>query len=117
MRLRPFPIALSICAALASLQPGAAQQKVTIVQYVQIMAGAGNFAAAEKGLDQYRGALGMTPEYLDALSWIGRGQLGSSQLRRCGKERHRRPEIMSRPVEVPQAGRRAASASGIGRRD
>lgn len=75
MRLRPLPIAVSICAALASLQPGAAQQKVTIVQYVQIMAGAGNFASAEKGLDQYRGALGMTPEYLDALSWIGRGQL------------------------------------------
>ncbi len=75
MRLRLLPIAVSVCAALGSLHPGAAQQKVTIVQYVQIMAGAGDFASAEKGLEQYRSALGMTPEYLDALSWIGRGQL------------------------------------------
>jgi len=40
------------------------------------MAMGGDFATAEKGLEQYRGALGITPEYLDALSWIGRGQLG-----------------------------------------
>jgi thiol-disulfide isomerase/thioredoxin len=78
MRLRLLPIAVSICTALASLQSGAAQQKVTIVQYVQIMAGAGDFASAEKGLEQYRGALGVTPEYLEALSWIGRGQLAHS---------------------------------------
>jgi thiol-disulfide isomerase/thioredoxin len=55
--------------------PEFAQQKVTIVTYVELATHAGDFTAAATALQQYRTALGMTPEYLEALSWIGRGQL------------------------------------------
>src|SRR5690348_6402291 len=67
------PEAIGLIALL--LQPAFAQQKLTIVQYVQATTQAGEFAAAENALGQYRKALGQTPEYLDALSWVGRGQL------------------------------------------
>ncbi len=53
-----------------------AQQRVSIVDFVTVTAGAGDFATAEKALGQYRTALGTTPEYIDALSWVGRGKLG-----------------------------------------
>src|SRR5579863_1945074 len=52
-----------------------AQQKVTIVEYVKVVAKAGDFASAEKALNHYRAAAGTTPEYIEALSWIGRAQL------------------------------------------
>jgi thiol-disulfide isomerase/thioredoxin len=55
---------------------GASAQQVTIVPYVQAAAAAGDFPAAMKALNQYRAAAGVTPEYIQALSWIGRGQLG-----------------------------------------
>jgi thiol-disulfide isomerase/thioredoxin len=51
------------------------QQTVTVVTYVRITATAGDFASAEKALNQYRAAAGTTPEYIEALSWIGRAQL------------------------------------------
>ncbi len=72
-RLQPVILAVCLCAAL--LLPGAAQQKVTIGMYVQLATQAGEFAAAENALAQYRKALGETPEYLDALAWLGRGEL------------------------------------------
>ena len=52
-----------------------AQQKVTVVAYVKLAATAGDFSSAEKALNQYRAAAGTTPEYIEALSWIGRAQL------------------------------------------
>jgi thiol-disulfide isomerase/thioredoxin len=70
-RLQP----LAIGAVALLLQPAFAQQRLTIVQYVQAATQAGEFAAAENALGQYRKALGQTPEYLDALAWVGRGQL------------------------------------------
>ncbi len=73
MRFSGPILAIFLCAGLAT--QGHGQQKVTLVPFVRITAMAGDFATAEKGLQQYRGALGVTPEYLDALSWIGRGQL------------------------------------------
>jgi thiol-disulfide isomerase/thioredoxin len=57
-----------------------AQQKITIVDYVKAALAAGNFTAAEKGLNQYRAAAGSTPEYIEGLSWLGRGQLARSDV-------------------------------------
>jgi thiol-disulfide isomerase/thioredoxin len=57
-----------------------AQQKVSIVVYVKTMSSMGDFAAAEKALSQYRVAAGVTPEYLEALSWIGRGRLAHKNI-------------------------------------
>lgn len=64
-----------LCAALAQPEFAQQQQKVTIGTYVQLATQAGDFAAAANALQQYRTALGMTPEYLDALAWIGRAEL------------------------------------------
>jgi len=78
MRFSGLISAIFLCAGLAAqgYAQQSGQQRVTLVPFVQVMAMGGDFATAEKGLEQYRGALGITPEYLDALSWIGRGQLG-----------------------------------------
>jgi thiol-disulfide isomerase/thioredoxin len=52
-------------------------QQITLVPFVQTAARAGDFATAEKVLQQYRAKAGITPEYLDALSWIGRIHLAN----------------------------------------
>ncbi len=52
-----------------------AQQKITVVEYVRAATAAGNFAAAEQGLAQFHKVAGTTPEYIEALSWIGRARL------------------------------------------
>jgi thiol-disulfide isomerase/thioredoxin len=57
-----------------------AQQQVTIAQYVQLTTRAGDYGAADKALAQYRAARGITPEYLDAFSRIGRARLASHNL-------------------------------------
>jgi thiol-disulfide isomerase/thioredoxin len=68
---------LSGCFVVAGFCAGliAQEQKVSIVTFVRVMALSGHFTEAQSGLEQYRKALGVTPEYLDALSWVGRGQL------------------------------------------
>jgi len=57
-----------------------AQQKVTIAVYVKAATAAGNFTAAEKGLSQYKSVAGVTPEYIEALSWIGRALLARHEV-------------------------------------
>ena len=70
---------LTVCLYAALVRPEfAQQQKVTISDYVLITTRAGDFASAESALKQYRAALGVTPEYLVALSSLGRAQLGRS---------------------------------------
>jgi thiol-disulfide isomerase/thioredoxin len=53
-----------------------AQQRVSIVDFVRAVATGGDLPTAEKALNQYKTALGTTPEYVEALSWIGRARLG-----------------------------------------
>ncbi len=78
---RLWPVILAACLVAAfSARQLFAQQKVTLVMYVQLMTQGGDFADAEKALGQYRAALGVTPEYLDALSWVGRGELAHHNL-------------------------------------
>jgi thiol-disulfide isomerase/thioredoxin len=62
-------IPLVLCCALF------AQQKVSIETYVKAAVTAGAYSAAETALQQYRTAAGTTPEYIEAFSWIGRGQM------------------------------------------
>jgi thiol-disulfide isomerase/thioredoxin len=62
-----------------------AQQKVTIAIYVKAATVAGDFAAAEKGLNQYKAVAGVTPEYIEALSWIGRARLARHDLPAAAK--------------------------------
>jgi thiol-disulfide isomerase/thioredoxin len=50
-----------------------------LVPLISSIVSAGNFGAAQNILDQYRRAAGVTPEYIEALSWIGRGELAKNQ--------------------------------------
>ena len=52
-------------------------QAPTIVDIVKEAALAGNFVQAEKELTAFKAAHGGTPQYLEAFSWIGRGQLAA----------------------------------------
>src|SRR5215472_2198317 len=52
-----------------------AQAPPTFISLVKKAALDGDFATAQKELDQYKAVKGQTPEYLEAWSWIGRGQL------------------------------------------
>jgi len=51
-----------------------------IVEDVQIAISNGNFQLAETELQEYRAHHEATPEYLEALSWMARAQLGAKQL-------------------------------------
>jgi thiol-disulfide isomerase/thioredoxin len=72
--MRLYCLFVAICLAVGHAETA------TIVPYVQVMAGAGNLAAAENALKQYRAAAGVTPEYIEAFSWIGRAQLAKHNL-------------------------------------
>lgn len=73
--LRTGAVFAGLCAAAVW-----AQQQVTLVDFVRGNDLAGNFAASEKGLAQYRSSRGITPEYLQALSWVGRDRLAHKDL-------------------------------------
>ena len=63
---------LVLCLSAGDVRP---QQKITIVDFVKAALAAGDFTSAGKGLTQYRAKAGATPEYIEALSWIGRGEM------------------------------------------
>jgi len=48
-----------------------------IIDDVRLALAQNNFSAAEAGLDAYRGRSGVTPEYIDAYSWMGRAALNA----------------------------------------
>jgi len=73
MRYKLVIFAISICCGSAQVaQP-------TLVPRVHKLALAGDFAAARLELEQYRTGHGPTPEYIEALSWVGRGELSKGQ--------------------------------------
>jgi thiol-disulfide isomerase/thioredoxin len=50
-------------------------QSANLVLLVETTAVSGDVATAQRFLDAYKKAAGVTPEYIEALSWIGRAQL------------------------------------------
>jgi len=50
-----------------------------IVEDVRLTLAQNNFSSAESELNAYKAKLGVTPEYLEALSWMGRAALGMEQ--------------------------------------
>ncbi|HYA18519.1 MAG TPA: TlpA disulfide reductase family protein [Bryobacteraceae bacterium] len=56
----------------------ACAQTPGLVPQVHAAVGAGDFATAGRLLAEYKTAHGATPEYIEAFSWIGRGQLQAS---------------------------------------
>jgi thiol-disulfide isomerase/thioredoxin len=59
---------------------GVAAQTPAIIVEVRGAIKANDFAAGDKLLSAYRGANGVTPDYLEALSWMGRGTLAVKNL-------------------------------------
>lgn len=57
-----------------------AQAPASIVADVRAAVAEGDFARAHTTLGAYRKARGVTPEMLEALSWVGRGALAAKQL-------------------------------------
>jgi thiol-disulfide isomerase/thioredoxin len=69
MRFSPFLIVLALS---TSAWAG-------IVEDVRLSLMQNNLPAAEAELNSYRGAFGVTPEYLEAYSWMGRAALDAGQ--------------------------------------
>lgn len=58
---------------------GRAGQSVTVIADVRAAIAQQDFARGEKVLEAYRSTHGVTPEMLEALSWLGRGALAARQ--------------------------------------
>jgi thiol-disulfide isomerase/thioredoxin len=75
--IRPAVLALI---SAASLLPAG-----DIVDDARAAAGAHNFALADREIQSYRAARGVTPEMVEALSWLGRGALQAGQYDRADR--------------------------------
>jgi thiol-disulfide isomerase/thioredoxin len=72
MTLRFLMFVLACCTLPAATVPA-------IVYQVRLAINADDFNSARQDLKQYRAAMGVTPEYIEALSWLGRGALAAKQ--------------------------------------
>jgi thiol-disulfide isomerase/thioredoxin len=72
MRSRWLTVLLFLCTASAETVP-------VVVYNVRLAVQAGNLGAAQQLLKQYHASLGNSPEYIEALSWLGRGELALKQ--------------------------------------
>jgi thiol-disulfide isomerase/thioredoxin len=67
------------CAGAALIAMLTAAAAVDLMEAVREAARTGNFAAAQNTLREYRRKAGVTPEWLEAESWLARGQLEAKQ--------------------------------------
>jgi len=68
-----------------------------VTNQVRTLLEANNFAAAEASLQSYRTQQGVTPDYLEALSWMARASLGGKRLDRA-ESYSRQTETLSRQL-------------------
>lgn len=75
-------IAAALVAALtiSATSTGVAAQAPTLIQSVRAAIASQDFAGAERMVTAHRSAKGVTPEMLEALSWLGRGTLAAKRL-------------------------------------
>lgn len=73
---KPVFLALAAIAACLTIP---AEPAPVIVYQVKLAVTNGNLGVARNLLRQYRAAAGAKPEYIEALSWVGRGELGARQ--------------------------------------
>ena len=72
--MRKLLFAVSIFGTLTTSSMARAQSSPIVAQIERNVA-AGDVAGAKQTLAQYRAAIGVTSDYLEALSWVGRGEL------------------------------------------
>jgi thiol-disulfide isomerase/thioredoxin len=93
---------MGLCGLLATA--GVLAQAPAVIRDVRAAIAENNFAKAEDVLAKYRSARGVTPEMLEALSWMGRGKLAAKDLP-AAEEYARRTyglvlaELKSRPLD------------------
>jgi thiol-disulfide isomerase/thioredoxin len=68
---------LFIWAVLSGAVSVAAEPAAAIVYQVRLAAQSGDFNLARERLKQFRTAMGVTPAYIEALSWVARGELAA----------------------------------------
>jgi len=73
---------VGIVAALAIASPAAAAD---IVGAVRAACDARNFALAEREIQTYRATVGVTPDMLEALSWLARGELDAREIEQAAR--------------------------------
>ena len=73
-------------AFLSILLGGIALAGSEIVDAVRSASEARNFALADREIQKYRSTAGVTPEMLEALSWLARGTLDAAQYDRADDE-------------------------------
>lgn len=76
---------LPLSGAAAQTQSYGEPPTPKVVAYVELALRQGNLALATAIVQQYRRANGDTPEALDALSWLARGELAASHLEQATK--------------------------------
>ena len=94
MPAKLIALALAACAAFAA-----------VVTDVQTAMSQNNFPLAEAILESYRTQRGVTPEYLEALSWLARGDLATRQFDKAGAsaqqtERLAIQSLATRPLDA-----------------
>src|SRR6267378_4559445 len=68
-----------ILAATSMLAIAALTAQAGIVEDVRVQVGQNSYSAAESELRAYRAKHGVTPEYLEAFSWVARGAAAMKQ--------------------------------------
>ena len=100
--MRRFIAMVLLTAVTATVGPSA--QAASIVKEVRSAIAANDFALAGRTLTAYRAANGITPEMLEALSWMGRGALAAKDLdsaERYARETYQlaTAQLQSRPLD------------------
>ncbi len=75
----------AVLAFMLACGPRAQAAAVDIVGEVRTAIATRNFALADRRMQGYRASAGITPEFLEALSWLARGALDGKQFDRADK--------------------------------
>lgn len=73
--------------------PMARAQSSPIVAQIERSVSLGDIAGAKQTLGQYRAMIGVTSDYLEALSWVGRGELAQKQFAAALENAHEVREL------------------------
>jgi len=101
-KMRSAALALVLPLALGQLAPVVCGDGGDIVAQVREAAAARNFILADREIQGYRATAGLTPELLEALSWLGRAALEAKQYDRADAYA---TETRKLAVDILRAGR------------
>lgn len=90
--MRKLLFALAIFGTVTGLHMARAQSSPIAAQ-IQRNIAQGDIAGAKRTLEQYRAAMGVTSDYLEALSWVGRGELAQKQFAAALENAHEVREL------------------------